>query len=351
MTKHDYTDKPVYIGIDVHKKTYTLTCIHADEVVKRDTIQASPSALVRYMEKYFNKARIYTAYEAGFCGFHLHRHLESSGFHSQVVHAGSIEISSRDRVKTDKRDSHKIATQLAAGRLTGIYVPTAEREDMRYVSRLRSQYKRKRQQVGNQLKSHLHLLGYLTAADTRVVSARWVKSLLEQCFDKGSQFVIQMLGNEWLELTEKIKRIDKELQEQAHTDGALETIYQSAPGIGPVHGRQLANELGDMQQFQNVKALSSFTGMTPAEYSSGDKRYLGHMSRQGRSLLRAVLVEAAWVAIRKDKRSKDVFDRISATAGKKRAIIAVARHLIIALRACFQTGELYRQEAIESTVH
>ena len=102
----DYTEKTVFIGIDVHKKTYSVTCICNKEVVKRDTLKASPTGLVEYLNKYFANAKIKTVYEAGFSGFVLHRYLLEQGIDSIVVHAASVEISARDRVKTDKRDSN-----------------------------------------------------------------------------------------------------------------------------------------------------------------------------------------------------------------------------------------------------
>ena len=111
----DYTSKTVYIGIDVHKKTYAVTAICNKEVVKKDTMTADCNNLLRYITKYFKGAVIYTAYEAGFSGFHLHRFLIKNGVKNIVVHPASIEVSSRDRVKTDKRDSLKIASQLSNG--------------------------------------------------------------------------------------------------------------------------------------------------------------------------------------------------------------------------------------------
>ena len=72
---HDYNGKRVYVGIDVHKKTYSVTAISEGRMVKKDTLVADPSKLVNYLHKYFPKAELETAYETGFCGFHLHRQL------------------------------------------------------------------------------------------------------------------------------------------------------------------------------------------------------------------------------------------------------------------------------------
>lgn len=96
----DYTGKTIFVGLDVHKKTYSLTAICDGVVVKRETLKAAPDFLVAYLKKRFGTGTIKTAYEAGFSGFHLHRTLIAAGINNIVVHAASIEIS-HDRVKTE----------------------------------------------------------------------------------------------------------------------------------------------------------------------------------------------------------------------------------------------------------
>jgi transposase len=83
-------------------------------------------AVMSLVSKEFGGARVRAAYEAGCSGFWLYRKLVKAGIDCIVVHAASIEVSSRDTVKTDKRDSLKIAQQLSAGRLRGVRVPTEE---------------------------------------------------------------------------------------------------------------------------------------------------------------------------------------------------------------------------------
>src|SRR5262245_46293425 len=147
----------VFLGIDVHKKTYAVTAVTNGRIRKRDIIEASPEKLVRYCKKYFPNQRIVSGYEAGFCGFSLHRKLVENQIENLVIHPASIEIASRDRVKTDKRDSLKIATQLEAGRLKCIHIPTPEQEGYRAISRLRESLVKDRSRIGVQMKSFMNL--------------------------------------------------------------------------------------------------------------------------------------------------------------------------------------------------
>ena len=338
----EYRGKKVFVGIDVHKKSYSGSgSICEGVVVKRDRLPASPEGLENYIRKYFPGGQIHSVYEAGFSGFVLHRYLISQGINNIVVHAGSIEVSSRDRVKTDKRDALKMATQLSAGRLRGIHVPDIERESARRISRLREKLVGDRKRVGNRIKSLLHILGKVMPEDERKVSARWLTEMSRCGMDESTRYVYEVYKKQWLSLSEQIKGVEKRLAEQAKED-ELEEVYRSAPGVGASHARVLAHELGDMKHFNNEKRLYSHTGLTAGEYSSGEHQRQGHISRQGNSLLRKVLVQAAWIAIGKDASLRAVYDRIAKRAGAKRAIIGVARRLIGRIRACFMSGQLYQ---------
>lgn len=352
IPKKNYERKEIYMGIDVHKKTYCCVSICEGEIVKKDTISANPEGMISYMRKFFPGAYINSAYEAGFSGFHLHRYLTQNGINNIVVHPASIEISSRDRVKTDKRDAQKIAVQLASGRLQGIFVPPEEREGKRTVSRLRTKFWQYRTRVGIHLKSLLFTQGLISEGDDTRLCQKWItKKLSEIDSKKYSEdfcYAVKKYAQEWTELTQKMKEIEKQLEIQAKTDKTIHFLYTSVPGIGLIHARELANELGDMSQFQNEKKLFSFTGLTPTQHSSGDNIRLGHISRQGSSILRKVLVEASWVAIAKDPSLREVYDRLSQRGGSKRAIVGVARRLVGRIRSCLLNGTPYEIQPIKN---
>ena len=343
----DYTGKTVFIGIDVHKKTYAVTCICEKEIVKRDTLKANPEGLAEYLMKYFENAKIKTVYEAGFSGFVLHRYLLSKEIGSIVVHAASVEISARDRVKTDKRDSIKLATQLSDGRLRGIHVPTLEREAFREVSRMRSKIANDKRRVGNRIKSLLFRQGMISPEDNQKVTKKWLDKIIQYKCEESVKYCIQMCADEWIFLKKKLKEVDDELVKQALIDKDLEKIYQSVPGVGNVHARVLANELEDMKHFTNENQLFSFTGLTPSEHSSGEHKRQGHISRQGRSVLRKTLIQTAWKAICKDPSLQANFERMAQKSGKKRAIVGIARRLVGQMRSCIKSDTLYRFREIE----
>lgn len=341
-----YTGKPVFVGIDVHKKTYSVAVICDGILVKRDTIPAIPQKLADYLLKYFAGGKIYSAYEAGFSGFGLHRFLCEKGIKNIVVHAASIEIGSRDRVKNDKRDSLKIAAHLSKGSLKGIFVPTPEMEDKRELTRLRSTFVQDRNRIAARLKHKANYYGLIGPEDCKKVSSQWIKEIRENEMKAGLKYTMEALIEEWESLNRKIKELEECLVKQAGEDSELEKVYRSVKGVGKTAARILANELGNMSQFASEGELSSYTGLTPSEYSSGEHIRRGHISRQGKPVLRSTLVQCSWVAIRHNPELRGIFDRISRKAGKKRAIVAVARRLIGRIRACFRKGETYIEQML-----
>jgi transposase len=346
---HNYKGKTIYMGIDVHKNSYSVSVLCDKVLVKRDKLIADPNLLLKYCD-HFKGAHIKSAYEAGFSGFHLHRFLLANGIENIVVNPASIEISSRDIVKTDKRDSLKIATQLADGRLSCIYIPSVKREDKRHLTRLREQFVKQKNRLACQIKSVLHLCGLIEAHTNPRMCDTWLKKILNLKIEKNCQYRLEKLSTAWRYFDLQLKHINKEIAKEAKEDHWLEAIYCSSPGIGPTTARKLINELDDMSHFSNEEKLFSYAGLTPREYSSGDHIRQGHITKKGKPIIRRLLVESAWVATRTDSSLKAIFEKLSYRAGKKRAIIAVARILLGRIRTCVKEKRLYQMPGQEKSV-
>jgi len=328
----NYEGKKVFVGLDVHKERYAVWAVCDGVKVKNWSCTSNPESLATSLNDFFKGAEIFSAYEAGFSGYRLHRVLCKQGIKSIVVNAASISVESNNRVKTDKRDARKIAQELSHDRLRCIYIPSEREEAFRSLSRGRDQAVRRRKSISNQLKGKLHYLG-IPFIGKRVGEPflKWVEELTYS--QPEHAFAIKELVCAWREEAKRIVRFEAELKKQASND-KLEEIYRSAPGIGPVTSRILSNELGDMSRFKNERELFSSTGLTPSEFSSGEHTRKGSITRQGSSRIRGILIEVAWRAISMDESLKEFYFRLAATRGSKRAITAVARKLIGRLRKC-----------------
>lgn len=320
-----------------------MSAVQEGRLIKRCRMPSRGDLAVSFIRKYFPGCSAQSCYEAGYSGFWLHRYLKQKNINNIVVNPGSVEIAAGNRVKTDKRDSLKLAQQLDANRLKAIYVPSEEQELSRLLIRTREQLVRARTRARVQIRMKLHQFGLFPSEYTGVLTTKYAQELISGVEQVELKTALTALFSQWEYLNQEIKDLEKELRKQAKDD-ELEATYRSVPGIGELMARVLSTELGDMSQFPNERALFSYTGLTPCEYSSGEQVRRGHISRQGSSRLRHTLTEAAWRAIRKDMQLKADFERIAKRRGKKRAIVAIARKLVGRVRAVFKAKGIYELE-------
>ena len=338
-----YVGKKVSIGIDVHKNHYSICCLVESKKVQKVTMPANPIKLLEYINKRFKGAEVISAYEAGFSGFALHRSLEEGGISNLVVNAASIEVASRDRVKTDRRDAEKLASLLECGRLKSIRIPSLDQEKSRLLQRTREQLVRDKNRLSNRIKMRLYQFGLDVPSK---MSSKALSDILcspELSYD--FKYPISKQISQWKSITNDIKEIEQ-IQHKTYSSHPLFKIYSSIPGFGLQTTSTIISELGDMSQFPNERALFSFVGLTPTERSSGDKEIKGHISRQGNPRIRKLLVEAAWGAMRTDPYWRSEYSNKSFKLGGKRAIVSIARRLIGVARALAKNNSIYQQKML-----
>ena len=195
--KVSYKGTKVYIGVDVHKKTYTFSAYYDGLVCKTATTPAEPKQFASDLKKWFSGATIFSVYEAGFSGFELHRALKSRGIINIVINPASLEIAPKDKVKTDKRDSKKLAEQLSVGRLTGIYIPSREEELRRLLTRTREQVMKERIRVGNRIKARLFYFGLIPFSEDTVMSEKLLKKYESLDLPRELRYNLGLLIAQW----------------------------------------------------------------------------------------------------------------------------------------------------------
>jgi len=169
-------------------------------------------------------------------------------------------VAANDKVKTDLRDSKKIAEQLSTNNLHGIYVPTEREEAQRTLTRTREQVVEARATASRQIKSKLYYFGLMARDDTRQITNKYLKQIESMKLSEDVAFGFKILIEQWRFLTLQIYELRRALQKQAVKDIKLEKIYQSVPGIGLITSRTLANELGDLSRFENERGSIQLHG-------------------------------------------------------------------------------------------
>jgi transposase len=140
-----------------------------------------------------------------------------------------------------------------------------------------------------------------------------------------------------------IDKQTKVLRELAKTESYRKRveILSSIPGIGVITAMEILLELQDVARFRRADQLAAYVGLTPSQYTSADKVRMGRITGMGKDNVRVALVEASWWLIRKDKAMRMKYEKIKARAGSKRAIVAVARILLLRIRRMILDGQAY----------
>lgn len=342
--------EPLFIGIDLHKRTWHITIRTTDHEVFSGSISGKWEALKKLLDRY-KKAKIHAVYEAGYFGFWLFDKLTAHGVKCIVTPPTLIPQEYGNRVKTDRLDSSKLARFLAKGLLNQIYVPSKQERFHRQVIRRRRQIVRDRVRVQNRIKSELSFYG----VDLPAPRGKWTQVYFDNLCrikfrDRWMQASFKRLLEQYNFLCALIDKQTKLLKELAKSPTYRDRveILCSIPGIGIIGSMEILLELQNVSRFKRADQLAAYVGLTPAQYSSADKIRMGRITGVGKSSVRTILVESCWWLISKDAAMRRKYEGIKARSGAKRAIVAVARRLLLIMRRMLLDNQPYR---IEATAH
>lgn len=334
----------IYVGIDVHKDSWHVTVQSEGEEVFHGRLPSQYHALRSLFDRFSNQS-IKVAYEAGPCGFWLYDRLTTDGIETIVVPPSLIPIESGNRVKTDKRDSRKLANLLARNMLKRVHVLTEEDRTDRELVRTRRQIVEHRSNVARQIKSKLLFYGIESPFPSK---HHWTKIYIKWLRELATNHKTMVLSLEFLidlyeQLTVQIKKITKKVIELTKNEKYSHkmALLRSIPGVGMLVAIEILVELQDMKRFKSAEKIASYIGLTPSEYSSGQTTRQGRITRCGNKRVRTSLVEGSWILIYRDPVMRFKYERLKRRKGSKRAIIAIARHLIILMRSMLINNEPY----------
>jgi transposase len=291
---------PLFVGLDVHKDSITVA--HAAGGCAAPPVfvgaigsrQADIDQLIRRLRS--KTSTLTFAYEAGPCGYGLHRYLTRQGLTCQVVAPSLIPKKPGDKVKTDRRDAVEIARLLRSGDLTAVYVPSIDDEAIRDLCRARDAARVTLKQAKLRLKAFLLRLGlhYVGRADWNAAHRRYLAKVV--CPTAAQQIVFQENMRAVDEQVDRLQRIEMELRELAPRWRLYPVVQalQALRGVQWLVAITVVAELGDLTRFDTPRQLAAYVGLIPSEYSSGHARRQGGITKAGNGRARRVLIEAAW---------------------------------------------------------
>ncbi|EGJ99969.1 IS110 family transposase [Dysgonomonas gadei] len=333
----DFKGQNIYVGIDVHLKSWAVAILSESSVLKKFSQDPQPEALHRFLVTNYPGATYYSVYEAGFSGFWTHHKLTELGINNIVVNPADVPTMSREKLrKTDAVDCGKLARGLRAGDLRGIYVPRAEILEIRSLIRLRNLIVKDTTREKNRIKSLLRFHGIKIPEEfTRHTMGNWSKRFL-QWLDKVEMST--EYGRKTLELhIEQFDRLREMLLQETRAIRELSRrevfaeplrLLMTVPGIGITTGITLLMEIDDIGRFKNADQLASYIGLIPMCHSSGEKEGVGNITLRKHAILRCYFIEAAWMAIRKDPTMTMAYEEYRKRMNGNKAIVKIARRLV-----------------------
>lgn len=325
------TDTLKTIGVDLHKASLTATVLDSDGVIleRKDIPTKCRNQIAEYFASHGPAVQVA---------------VESVGFYQwfwdtvrpkvqtlRLADPAGVRACAGRQTKTDRNDSLLLARLLREDRLPMAYVPDEAVRALRELCRHRHRLARQLALARRHLR-WVALKNNLTGPTT-FVSDRAQKWLLSQ--DSKLNPIHRLAGRQ---LLDQIITLERQLSDtEAALKAAVAThpdlaptlaLIQSVPGVGFIIALTILCECGDIRRFDSIDELSSYAGLCPRVTQSGETAHHGHISKQGPPILRWVLQQAAWVAIRCDPNARRIYARIAKRAGSKKAATALARKLL-----------------------
>jgi len=290
-----------FIGMDVHKDTIVVAVTAAGDSGKATPYGKFPNSAAA-LEKLVKRLRqagsgsLKFCYEAGPCGYGIHRTLTKLGEDCMVIAPSMIPRKSGERQKNDKRDADGLAVLHRGGLLTAVWVPDAAHEAMRDLIRARLAAVRAVRTARQQLSAFLlrHERIYRNGGKA------WTKThrgwLADQSFAQPAHQIVLEESIEAVRLGEQRRdRVDGYLRAQIPTWSLFPLVQNlgALRGLDTIASAGLAAAIGDPSRFASAPDFMAYLGLVPSEHSSGPKRRIGAITKSGDVHARTLLIEAA----------------------------------------------------------
>ena len=346
-----------FIGFDIDGKK-TIACVV--QAGQRDRFATLGSDLEE-MRKFLQEQRA--------PGVKIHLTFEISGqagflYDGMIDSVDSITVSNptkmtwiyRTAKKNDRIDARKQAVLLSIGEIPKVHMPSRKVRQWRGALLNRRNLIKRMIQLKNRIRALLKAQGITQSrfggSWWKVANRLWMQELATRriCSQHLWRMTLAQMLEELELLDKQLKRVTDHLDKYLarHAGG---TLLMSIPGVGPRTAEAILAYTDDVSRFQCGKQYCAYFGLTPRLDESGDFRRLGHISKQGPSLVRWLICESAWRTIKRSPGLKRFYEKVMADQNgrKKIAIVAVARKLLSIIRAMLMTGECFNEALVSKS--
>ena len=344
--KNDFSGKDLFVGLDVHKKSWSVTIVVDGMEHRTFTQPPDPEILHKYLQRSFPGGNYASAYEAGYCGYGIHRRLNELGIKNIVINAADIPTTQKDKLhKRDPVDSRKLARGLEKNSLRGIHVFERDHEELRSLNRTRFYLMRDLRRSKNRIKSFLlyydiplpvefdnnqwslKFIAWLKQVKLKTIAGQEAFSHLITSYEHHRQQLLILSRIVRL----RISQHDKEVF----------NLLKTISGVGPLTASALITEIGDINRFPNIDDLGSYVGLVPRVRDSGETTHTGGITFRCNNFLRVLFVEASWQAIRQDPALMQYYHKHVINSKGHKVVIKIARKLLNRIRYVMKNRQPY----------
>ncbi len=300
-----------YIGLDIHKDSIAVAVAQAGRSTPRFVGTAAPTAraLCSALKRCGAPEHTLIVYEAGPCGYGWARYLNTHGWRCEVIAPSHITRQPAEkRIQTDRRDALLLARESRSGNLVKVTVPDERDEAMRDLSRAREDANAARMRARMQLKAMLLRHGHIYRGKSSWTAAH-ERHLAGIRFEHPAQ---QIAFNEYraavTDAQERVDRLTEALRTQCE-QWRMKPVVKALMcmrGFDSIAAITFIAELGDLCRFSHPRALMSYLGLVPSEFSTGNSRYRGSITKSGNKHARRILIESAWTYRFKAQVSREI---------------------------------------------
>lgn len=314
-----------YIGFDIHKRyTFYTQMDAAGQIQRQGKLANTREGMQEFFTGVTEPARV--VLEASMNWYHLYDLLEVLEIPVVLAHPLRTRAIAEAKVKTDRVDSTILAHLLRADLVPAAYIPPREIRDLRELLRYRAALVRLQTMVKNRVHAILLKHGsqcpYTDAFGSR--GRAWLATLsLRPVYQQALHGYLQILGT----LRDQIQDASDTIDQEAEATPIVKTLC-TLPGVGHYTALLILAEIGAIARFPDPKHLVSYAGLAPIVHGTGGRVYTGHISKQGSTWMRWILVEAALHAVRRPGQYQERYQRIAHRKGAKLARVVVARELL-----------------------
>jgi len=332
----------LYAGLDYHLRTSSLCILNEDgKVVKQQTIRGRFDEVAQELAKVDGPLEVVFEATSGYAP--LHQKLSKVARRVVMAHPAALALIWKSKRKNDRIDAQKLAKLLYLDAVPAAHVPCEAVRQWRRLIEVRRSLVQRRAALKNQVHALLRSNGIATPPS--LFSHKGTSWLLSQSLDEASSLERTVLIEQMQNVHQQLKAVDKALAKISQSDPRV-TLLMTIPGVGRRTAEAFVAYVDRVDRFSRSGKVGSYFGLVPCEDSSAGKERLGHITKQGPPAMRQLLVEAAWMGVRKSPTLRKRFEQISGDDVDRRkiAIVAIARHLSLVMAAMLRDSRPWREE-------